>query len=83
MYIVTGGAGLIGSAVVAALNAKGVDDILIVDHLGNSDKWKNLVPLAYNDYLEKDVFRAKLQQGAFASGVEGVFHLGDNAVNRF
>ena len=76
MYIVTGGAGLIGSAVVAALNAKGIDDILIVDHLGNSDKWKNLVPLAYNDYLEKDVFRAKLQQGAFASGVEGVFHLG-------
>jgi len=76
MYIVTGGAGLIGSAVVAALNAKGIDDILIVDHLGNSDKWKNLVPLAYNDYLEKEVFRAGLQQGAFASGVEGVFHLG-------
>ena len=76
MYIVTGGAGLIGSAVVAALNAKGIDDILIVDHLGNSDKWKNLVPLAYNDYLEKDVFRTKLQQGAFAGGVEGVFHLG-------
>ena len=76
MYIVTGGAGLIGSAVVAALNAKGIDDILIVDHLGNSDKWKNLVPLAYKDYLEKEVFRAGLQQGAFASGVEGVFHLG-------
>ena len=76
MYIVTGGAGLIGSAVVAALNAKGIDDILIVDHLGNSDKWKNLVPLAYNDYLEKEVFRARLQQGDFAGGVEGVFHLG-------
>jgi len=76
MYIVTGGAGLIGSAVVAALNARGIDDILIVDHLGNSDKWKNLVPLAYNDYLEKEVFRARLQQGDFAGGVEGVFHLG-------
>ena len=76
MYIVTGGAGLIGSAVIAALNARGIDDILVVDHLGNSDKWKNLVPLAYNDYLEKEAFRAGLQQGAFASGVEGVFHLG-------
>ena len=76
MYIVTGGAGLIGSAVVAALNAKGIDDILIVDHLGCSDKWKNLTPLAYADYLEKEEFRARLRQGAFGGGIEGVFHLG-------
>ena len=76
MYIVTGGAGLIGSAVVAALNARGINDILVVDHLGTSDKWKNLAPLAYDDYLEKDVFREKLLKGEFGSAVEGVFHLG-------
>ncbi|MBR2374039.1 MAG: NAD-dependent epimerase/dehydratase family protein, partial [Lentisphaeria bacterium] len=76
MYIVTGGAGLIGSAVVAALNERGIDDILIVDHLGTSDKWKNLAPLAYNDYLEKDVFRSKFSSGSFGGNIEGVFHLG-------
>ena len=76
MYIVTGGAGLIGSAVVAALNARGISDILVVDHLGCSDKWKNLAPLAYDDYLEKEVFRDKLRSGAFGGNIEGVFHLG-------
>ncbi len=42
MLVVTGGAGFIGSALVAALNARGRDDILIVDDLGNDGKWKNL-----------------------------------------
>ena len=36
-YIVTGGAGFIGSAVVWGLNRRGADDILIVDHLGTSE----------------------------------------------
>ena len=76
MYIVTGGAGLIGSAVVAALNARGISNILVVDHLGNSDKWKNLAPLAYDDYLEKEIFREKLRKGEFGGNIEGVFHLG-------
>ena len=40
--IVTGGAGFIGSAMVWALNQRGINDILVVDHLGdNPDKWKN------------------------------------------
>ena len=76
MYIVTGGAGLIGSAVVAALNQRGISDILVVDHLGNSDKWKNLAPLAYDDYLEKGEFREMLRRNAFGGNIEGVFHLG-------
>ena len=49
MYIVTGGAGLIGSAVVWGLNRRGIEDILVVDHLGNSDKWKNLSALSFTD----------------------------------
>ena len=64
MYIVTGGAGLIGSATVWKLNCEGITDILVVDHLGNStDKWKNLVPLRYTDYLERDEFFEKLRAG--------------------
>ena len=78
MFIVTGGAGLIGSAMVWQLNRSGISDILIVDHLGNTtDKWKNLAPLRFADYLEKDDFRAKLLSGFFdGAAIEGVIHLG-------
>ena len=55
-YIVTGAAGLIGSALIWKLNRMGIDDILAVDHLGTSEKWKNLRALSYADYMEKDVF---------------------------
>ena len=77
MYIVTGGAGLIGSAVVWELNRRGVEDILVVDHLGTSDKWKNLRALAFDDYLEKDEFRSRLAAGGFdGARIEGVVHMG-------
>ena len=76
-YIVTGGAGLIGGAVVAALNEAGEDDILVVDHLGTSEKWKNLRGLQFTDYLEKDIFRRLLHEGKFNdAGIKAVFHLG-------
>lgn len=76
MYIVTGGAGLIGSAVVWALNERGIDEILVVDHLGCSDKWKNLAPLRYADYWEKEIFRERLRRRELPGTIEGVFHLG-------
>ena len=77
MFIVTGGAGLIGSAVIWQLNKSGITDILVVDHLGTSDKWKNLSPLKFDDYLEKDIFRSKLASGAFnGSKIDGVIHMG-------
>jgi len=56
MIIVTGGAGFIGSAFVWKLNTEGIDDIVIVDELGQSDKWKNLVNRRYVEYIHKDVF---------------------------
>ena len=66
MFIVTGGAGLIGSAMIWQLNRAGISDILAVDHLGNTtDKWKNLAPLRFDDYLERGDFRDKLRAGAF------------------
>ena len=77
MWIVTGGAGLIGSAVVWHWNRQGIEDILIVDHLGTSEKWKNLRALRYNDYMEKDQFLAKLEAGEFDNcNIEGIMHLG-------
>jgi ADP-L-glycero-D-manno-heptose 6-epimerase len=77
MYIVTGGAGFIGSAVVWKLNTLGINDILIVDHLGNSEKWKNLRALDYKDYIEKDTFIKELEQSPETfCDAEAVIHLG-------
>ena len=76
-YNVTRCPGLIGSAIVWQLNRMGIDDILVVDHLGESDKWKNLAPLRFTDYQEKDKFRAALAAGVpDGRKIEGVFHLG-------
>jgi ADP-L-glycero-D-manno-heptose 6-epimerase len=56
MHIVTGAAGFIGSAIVWKLNQLGVTDILVVDDLGHSEKWKNLVNLQFEDYIHKKEF---------------------------
>lgn len=52
--LVTGGAGFIGSALIHALNQAGNTDIVVSDILGQDEKFKNLVPLRYADYLEAD-----------------------------
>ena len=75
--VVTGGAGLIGSAIVWALNLRGIDDIYIVDRLDTTEKWKNLVPLRYRDYVDADEFETRvLQRPASFANVTTVFHMG-------
>lgn len=76
MIIVTGGAGFIGSAIVWKLNQRGITDILVTDHLGTSEKWKNLVNLRFNDYCDRDIFIEKLEAGAFNGSVSAIFHMG-------
>lgn len=73
--VVTGGAGFIGRAIVADLNAAGRDNILIVDELGQDDKWRNLVGLSYMDYLDKDDFRFAARHDALGD-VEAIVHMG-------
>jgi ADP-L-glycero-D-manno-heptose 6-epimerase len=75
--LVTGGAGFIGSALVWALNQRGHSDIVITDFLGSDEKWKNLVPLKYADYVDAAEFRRHLAQNAAVFGkFSAVFHLG-------
>ena len=76
MIIVTGGAGFIGSAIISALNGRGIDDILVVDILGNDEKWKNLRALRYADYVEAPEFLAMLSADKIDWDVEAVFHMG-------
>lgn len=76
MIVITGGAGFIGSALVWGLNKEGNSDILVVDSLESSTKWKNLVNLRFSDYMDKDVFIIGLEQGAFGGSVEGIIHMG-------
>lgn len=54
--VVTGGAGLIGSALIWLLNRRGIDDIIVVDRLDESEKWKHLVPLRFAEYVDADDF---------------------------
>jgi len=71
--LVTGGAGMIGSAVVWKLNQLGYQQILIADRLDLSEKWRNLVPLQFVDYVDgEDLLKTLPQLGE----VDTIFHLG-------
>ncbi|HEU0118866.1 MAG TPA: ADP-glyceromanno-heptose 6-epimerase [Alphaproteobacteria bacterium] len=73
MIIVTGGAGFIGSNLVAALDARG-ERVVVCDWLGTEDKWRNI---AKRD-LESVVAPEKLMEFLehHGSDVEAVFHMG-------
>ena len=77
MYtIVTGAAGFIGSNLVRALNQKGINKIIAVDHLKQAEKFKNLVGLDIADYLDKHEFLDYLNTGALDSDIAAIFHEG-------
>lgn len=74
MILITGGAGFIGSALVWALNREGRNDIVVVDHLGLGDKWKNLAKRQIDYVVPKGNFSAWLAENS--ERIEAVFHMG-------
>lgn len=81
MIIVTGGAGFIGSNILAGLEKQRYKDIVVVDWLGNEDKWKNIAkrelaaiiaPENMFDYMEKhkEDITAVIHMGAISTTTE-------------
>ena len=73
--LVTGGAGFIGSALVWALNRRGCERIVVCDRLVTDEKWRNLTPLRFADYVEADDLLPRLQNGALGK-FDLILHLG-------
>lgn len=76
MLVVTGGAGFIGSVLVAALNARGRADVLVVDDFETGPKWKNLRGKRFLDVVSPERFAHDLNAGAYDGQVDGILHIG-------
>ena len=74
LIVITGGAGFIGSGVVRQLNDKGINNLIIVDDLGKTEKWKNLVGKQFIDILDKSQFFQWLE--GREEIIEAFIHLG-------
>jgi ADP-L-glycero-D-manno-heptose 6-epimerase len=73
---VTGGAGFIGSNIVAALNAAGHENILVVDDLSDGTKFVNIADLEISDYVDMNEFLSRIKAGANVGRVSAIFHQG-------
>ncbi|MBM3488256.1 MAG: ADP-glyceromanno-heptose 6-epimerase [Alphaproteobacteria bacterium] len=74
MIVVTGGAGFIGSNLVAALEAREAGDIVVVDRLGRDRKWRNIAKRELADIVPPEELFAFLERNADKLSL--VFHLG-------
>ena len=75
MILVTGGAGFIGSALIWALNQMGYDDILVVDDLGEDQRWQNLAKCQITNILGSQDFLHQLHARRL-DPLSAVFHMG-------
>ena len=74
MIVVTGGAGFIGANIVAALEARGISEIVVCDWLGHEDKWRNIAKRELAGVVPPEVLFDFLHMEA--GNVEAIFHMG-------
>jgi beta-mannosidase len=61
--VVTGAAGFIGRNIVAALNARGLTNLVLVDRLGTDGQWRNRRGLEFKDVITPEAFLALVEAG--------------------
>jgi ADP-L-glycero-D-manno-heptose 6-epimerase len=58
------------------LNREKIYDVIIVDHLGMNDKWKNLVNIRFEDYIHKEDFYQMICDDSLPFDVTAIVHMG-------
>jgi ADP-L-glycero-D-manno-heptose 6-epimerase len=76
MIAVTGGAGFIGSCIVKRLNEMNIDQILVVDNIAKTSKWKNICGKRFLDYMHRDSFLEWLNTSEEAGKIDAIIHMG-------
>lgn len=72
--VLTGGAGFIGSCLLRSLNDAGRQDIIVVDHIASTEKWRNLSNKHYEEYVSRDEFLARLPK--LSGKISAIIHMG-------
>lgn len=77
MFVVTGGAGFIGSHIVKSMNEQGITEIIVVDSIGKEDeRYKNLCDLRIADYYDRAEFQKILTSNYLDKDIEAIIHQG-------
>lgn len=74
MYVVTGGAGFIGSNIAAALEERTPRRVVVCDRLGNGEKWRNIAKRDLHDIIDPDRLFDFLE--SHAGNIKAVVHMG-------
>jgi ADP-L-glycero-D-manno-heptose 6-epimerase len=73
MIVLTGAAGFIGSCTLAYFNELGINDFLLVDKLGEKNKWKNLLNKKFIDFIDREQFIFDLDE---YDNIDFIIHIG-------